>query len=1081
MYGLASARSSPLKSRIIGVFLLGLVLPLCPRSAFSQEISPELFSGLRWRLIGPFRGGRTVAVSGVPGDNKTFYFGAAGGGIWKTTDAGTVWLPIFDDEPVASVGAIEVAPSDANIIYAGTGESDIRSDLASGDGVYKSTDAGKSWRNVGLRDSRQISRIVIDPKNPDVVYVAVLGHAYGANEERGVYKSTDGGITWNHVLNKGPDVGVSDLAIAAGNSQVLLAATWNARRPPWTTYAPMTGLGSGLYRSSDGGGTWVQLTGHGLPDGDWGRVGTAISADGKRVYALIEARFSGLYRSDDGGDNWTLENSDPRLTSRPWYFNSVTIDPSNPDVLYVPNIALYRSDDGGKTISVLRGTPGGDDYHQLWVDPKVSCDLLLASDQGTTLSIDGGNTWSTWYNQPTAQFYHVVTDDQFPYMLYGAQQDSGSVAIPSRTDHSEITARDWFTTSATEGGYFAVDPNDPNVLYDTDSYGGVERYDRRTSLSQNISPWPLIPLASNPSSLPWASVAGGSIADRKYRAPWSPVLVFSPVDRKTLYLGTQYILTTTDGGLHWSRISPDLTGAVTAKMKMHGPPSVADARERGYGVVSTIAPSPLKQSEVWVGSDTGLIHITLDGGKTWEDVTPGELTAWSNVSTIEASHFSPGEAYAAIDRHEVDDYQPYIYRTRDFGKSWKMIDTGIAPSSFLRAVREDHKKKGLLFAGTELGAYVSFDDGEHWQALQLNLPATSVRDLQVHGDDVVVATHGRAFWILDDIEPLRQIHAGLACPGACFLSPAVAVRVDNNSFSGTPVPPEEPSAKNPPDGAIIDYVLPAQAKEVTLAFFDQQKRLVRRFSSADQEAPKRSRAAVAERWFPKPGRVEATAGMHRFVWDLRWRYSGNTVADNESGSGTPQGPKVPPGTYDVKLTVDGKVFTQHLTVRMDPRSSASISLLNEQFRLSTEILDYSLKSRAALAEIYSLLDQLVDRNQDQIAQHPVLLTQVADFEALVRHILTGDGERRFDIDGLISANSGLDAALNAVEGGNRALPPQVLTLYHRSRQEAEKQMTAWGAAKKTKLTTLNTALRKVGVSPISISEIQSEIRVSRIK
>jgi len=1064
MNSLAGARPSQWKSRVIGVLLLASALGVSPCSVFAQDVAPDLFSGLRWRLIGPFRGGRAVAVSGVPGDSKTFYFGAVDGGIWKTTDAGTVWVPLFDDQPVASIGAIEVAPSDANIIYAGTGESDIRSDLASGDGVYKSTDAGKSWRNIGLKDSRQISRIVIDPKNPDIVYVGVLGHAYGANEERGVYKSTDGGITWKHSLNKGPEVGVSDLAIAAGDSQVLVAGTWNARRPPWSTYAPITGPGSGLYRSSDGGETWVQLTGPGLPDGDWGRLGVAISADGKRVYALIEAKVSGLYRSDDGGDNWTLENNDPRLTSRPWYFNSVTIDPGNPDVLYVPNIALYRSDDGGKTISVLRGAPGGDDYHQLWVDPKDSSRLLLGSDQGASLSLDDGKTWSTWYNQPTAQFYHVVTDNQFPYMVYGAQQDSGSVAVPSRTDHFQITPRDWFTTSATEGGYFAVDPNDPTVLYDSDAFGGVERYDRRTSLSQNISPWPIIPLASNPSSLPWASVAAASIADRKYRAPWSPVLVLSPVDKTTLYLGTQYVMTTTDGGLHWQRISPDLTGAVAAKMKMPGPPSVADAPERGYGVVFTIAPSPLKQSEVWAGSDTGLIHITLDGGKTWADVTPKELTAWSNISMIEASHFDPGEAYAAIDRHEVDDYRPCIYRTRDFGKSWRRIETGIAPSAFLRAIREDPKKKGLLFAATEFGIYASFDDGDHWQPLQLNLPVTSVRDLQIHGDDLVIATHGRALWILDDIELLRQIHAGIACPGACFFRPAAAVRADNNSSPGTPLPPEEPAAKNPPDGAILDYVLPAQANEVTLTIFDRYKRLVRRFSSTDNEAGKRSPPAVAERWFPKPQRIENTAGMHRFVWDLRWRYSGNPVADNESGSAAPKGPRVPPGNYEVKLTVDGKSFTRQLTVRMDPRSSASISLLEEQFRLGVEILEHSLKSRAAVAEITSVQSELADLKPDQMAQHPALLAQVADFKALMRQILAGDGDKLPDIDGLISANSGLDAALNAVEGGNRAVPAQVLTLYQQSRQEAEKQITAWAAAKKTKLTTLNAALWKAGLA-----------------
>lgn len=1070
---------SQLKSRVIGVLLIGLALSLGPCAVFSQDVSPDLFSGLRWRLIGPFRGGRAVAVCGVPGNSKTFYFGAVDGGIWKTMDAGTVWVPIFDDQPIASIGAIDVAPSDANIIYAGTGESDIRSDLASGDGVYKSTDAGKTWRNIGLKDSRQISRIVIDPRNPDIVYVGVLGHAYGANEERGVYRSTDGGITWKHVLNKGPEIGVSDLAIAGGNSHVLIAGTWNARRPPWSTYGPIAGPGGALYRSTDGGDSWVQLAGHGLPDGDWGRVGVALSTDGKRAYALIEAKASGLYRSDDGGDNWTLENSDPRLTSRPWYFNSVTMDPSNPDVLYVPNIALYRSSDGGKTISVLRGAPGGDDYHQLWVDPKDSSNLILGSDQGTSLSLDDGKTWTSWYNQPTAQMYHVVTDNLFPYLVYGAQQDSGSVAIPSRTDHLQITARDWITLSGTEGGYFALDPNDPNILYDTDAYGAVERFDRRTSLSQNIAPWPVVPLAAAPSSLPWSSVAGATTAERKYRAPWTPMLVFSPADKKTLYLGTQYVMATADGGLHWRQISPDLTGAVAAKMRLSGPPSVADARERGFGVVTAIAPSPLIQSEVWAGSDTGLIHITLDSGKTWADVTPKCLPAWSNVSMIEVSHFDRGEAYAAIDRHEVDDYRPYLYRTRDFGKSWQRIDTGIAPSAFLRAVRDDPMKKGLLFAGTELGVSVSFDNGDRWQPLQLNLPVSSVRDLQIHGDDLVIATHGRSFWILDDIQPLRQIHAGISCPGACLFRPAPVIRVDNNSFPGTPLPPEEPTANNPPDGAILDYFLPAQANEVTLTVFDQHQVLVRRFSSTDKEEAKRSHAAVAERWFPKPQRIENTAGMHRFLWDLRWRYSPNPAADNESGSSAVSGPRVPPGTYDVKLTVDGKSFTQPLTVTMDPRSSASISLLNEQFRLSREILERSLQSRTALAEVDSVQSELADLKPDRIAEHPALLAQVAGFEALMRRVLEGDGKKVPDIDGLISANSGLDAALNAVEGSDHTVPPQVLTLYQQSKREAGVQIAAWAMAKKTRLTTLNDALQGAGLAPISISEIEEEVQVLR--
>ncbi len=1050
------------RAQIVGIVL---VVWFACNVAWSQTVSPQLLSGLNWRLIGPFRGGRTVAVTGVPGDGKTFYFGAVDGGIWKTTDAGTVWVPIFDGQPVASIGAIAVAPSDTKVIYAGTGESDIRSDLASGDGVYKSSDAGKTWRNIGLKDSRQISRIVVDPTNANVVFVGALGHAYGANAERGVYKSSDGGQTWKHVLGKGPDVGVSDLAIAASNAQVLVAGMWNARRPPWSVYGPIAGPDSGIYRSTDGGESWVQLTGNGLPEGDWGRVGVAVSADGKRMYALIEAKAAGLYRSDDGGDHWTLANSDDRLTSRAWYFNSPTIDPADPDVVYVPNIALYCLKDGGKTLSIVRGAPGGDDYHQVWIDPKDGSRLLVGADQGATISLDSGQTWTSWYNQPTGQFYHVITNNEFPYMVFGAQQDTGSAGVPSRTDHFQITARDWITTVGAEGGYFAPDPNDAKILYDSDAYGSVERYDMRTSLSQNIAPWPVIPLASSPGTTPWALIAGGSIADRKYRAPWTPMLIFSPIDKKTLYLGTQYVMTTIDGGLHWQRISPDLTGASVHKEKETTPATAENAIGRGYGVVFAIAPSPLKQGEVWAGSDTGLIHITRDGGKSWQDVTPAGLEPWSKAVMIEASHFAAGEAYVAIDRHSVDDYRPFLFRTRDFGKMWQRIDSGIAASAFLRAVREDPKKKGLLFAGTELGVYVSFDDGDHWQPLQLNLPVSSVRDLQIHGDDLVAATHGRAFWVMDDIAPLREMHPGITCPGACLFAPALAVRVDNNGFAGTPLPPEEPAAKNPPDGAILDYALAGLADQVTLTIFDQHHEVVRRFASSDQEAGKRPPLPIAERWFPEPQRIENTPGMHRFVWDLCWRNSGEKAVDeDEDNMIAPHGPRVPPGVYEVMLTVDGKSFTQPLTVRMDPRSLATTQVLREQYRLGKEAFEETIQSRGALAEINSVQSYLGGL---KLNGNAAPAAQVAELEAAMARLLEGDG--------LEIANAGLDAVVNAVEGGDREVPSQVMELYQDSRGQARKERAEWEVVKKTKLAALNSALRQAGLAPVAMSEIEEEV------
>src|SRR5579863_2557226 len=697
------ARNSQLPKfeRRFQFLLAALVSVVTLTTVIAQPVPPDLYSGLNWRLIGPFRGGRTIAVAGIPGSSTTFYFGSVGGGVWQTTDAGVVWKPIFDSQSVASIGALTVAPSDLKVIYAGTGESDIRSNLSSGNGVYKSTDGGQTWTNLGLRETRQISRIVVDPQNPNVVYVGALGHVYAPNDERGVFKSTDGGANWTKVLDQGRDIGVADLAIATGDPKILFATTWHSHRPPWSTYAPIDGPGSGLFRSQDSGQTWTRLNGNGLPEGDWGRTAVGVSPNGKRVYALVSgSKKSGLYRSDDGGSSWTLQNDDRRIISRAWYFGNLTVDPNNADVIYIPNVALFRSEDGGKTISVVRGAPGGDDYHQIWVDPKDSSRMILGTDQGTTISLDYGRTWSSWYNQPTGQFYHVVTDDQFPYVVYGTQQDSGSAAVRSRSDAGQITPRDWFPSGGSESGYMVPDPKDANIIYLTGTYGDVVRFNIRTSFSQDITPWPMPNF-------------GVDINARKYRDPWTPMLVMSPFDKKTLYLGTQYVMKTIDGGLHWETISPDLTGSTQhpGDKKPEGPTTNANAKQRGYGVVYTIAPSNLNGNLIWAGSDTGLIYITRDGGKTWKDVTPTGLNDWSKISLIEASHFDPAEAYAAVDRHRLDDQKPYLYRTRDYGATWQLITGGIGASSFLRSVREDPQTRGLLFAGTELGVYVSFEIG----------------------------------------------------------------------------------------------------------------------------------------------------------------------------------------------------------------------------------------------------------------------------------------------------------------------------------------------------------------------------------
>jgi photosystem II stability/assembly factor-like uncharacterized protein len=1050
-------RSRSLRRILPSLLLFGM-------SAVAQTVPSELFNGLKWRLIGPFRGGRVVAVAGIPGDSTTFYFGAVNGGVWKTTDAGVVWTPIFDGQPVASIGALAVAPSDPKTIYVGTGESDIRSSLSFGNGVYKSVDAGRTWAHVGLEGTRHISRIVVDPQDADVVYVGALGHVYGPNEQRGVYKSIDGGSHWTRVLDQGPEIGVSDVAICSGHPQLLFAGTWHTWRPPWSTYAPIDRPGGGLYRSQDAGKTWSRLSGTGLPEGDWGRVGVDVAPDGKRVYALIQAKKSGLYRSDDGGNTWVLANADPRLTSRAWYFNSVTIDPSNPDVLYVPNVALYRSEDGGKTISIVRGAPGGDDYHQIWVDPRNSASLVLGTDQGTTISLDRGQSWSTWYNQPTAQLYHVITDNQFPYVVYGTQQDSGSAAVVSRTDYGQITPRDWFPAGPSESGYMALDPNDPNIIYLGAAYGGVARFDRRTGLSQDVTPWPV-------------SIFDSEIDQRRYRAPWSPVLVFSPSDPKALFLGTQYVMKTVDGGLHWETISPDLTGStvVSGDKSPREAPTVENAKQRGYGVVTTIAPSFLNRDLIWAGSDTGLIHLTRDGGKNWKDVSPRGLSDWSEISLIEASHFDPAVAYAAVDRSRLDDQTPHLYRTRDYGATWQPITEGISAAAFLRAIREDPQSRGLLFTGTELGAYVSFDDGDRWQSLQLNLPVSSVRDLTIHGDDLVVATHGRSFWILDNITPLRQTAKVREANAAWLYHPAEAIRVDNDDFVGTPLPPEEPTAENPPNGAMIDYLLKSPARKLTLELFDAQHKVVRRFSSEDQSATKHLSLPVAERWFPKPEVLAKAPGMHRFVWDLTWGSSGGPVADEETEYRNPSGPKAVPGIYEIRLTVDGQAQTQPLQVVMDPRSSATPEILRQQLQLANQIFAETMEARRALAEISAMQKQISDAQRKPEAQSPELKSALAEVQSGIAKILTRKDNDPEGAARLQEAYKNLASALRVVERGDRAAPSQAIAVYKESSQQVKVCIGEWATFKQTKLPPLNQQLRQRSLSPIAISEVAEEV------
>ena len=913
-----------------------LLFFFCAAAALAQA-DPKLFQEMRWRSIGPFRGGRTVAATGVPGQPNVFYIGVNNGGVWKSIDYGRVWTPIFDDQPTGSIGAIAVAPSDPNIIYAGSGEGLQRPDLSTGDGIYRSADAGKTWQHLGLRDGQQIPAIAVDPRDPNRLFVAVLGHPYGPNPERGIFRSTDGGKTFDRVLYKNENVGAMDVVFDLIDPRTMYAVLWESRQGPWEN-AAFRGTGSGLFKSTDGGTTWRQITA-GLPSGeDLGRIGLGtVPADPKRMYAVVESKnHGGVYRSDDSGETWRRTNESSTLAGYSGDMNEIKSDPKNPDVIYVAAVASWKSTDGGKTFSLFRAAPGGDDYHRFWINPDNPNVILLAADQGAVITVNGGRTWSSWYNQPTAQFYHVITDNAFPYRVCGGQQESGSACVDSRGDDGQITFREWHPVGAEEYGYIAPDPLDPDIVYG----GKVSKYDRRTDQVMEVGPMPL--------------------RGKSYRTLRTMPLLFSPVDPHTLFFASNTVWKTTNGAKSWEEISPDLTRpAWTLPANVSAYASMPAAKVTQRGVVYALAPSALDVNLLWAGTDDGLIHVTADGGKTWSNVTPSQLVPWSKVSMLEASHFDRNVAYAAINTFRLDDLRAHIYRTRDGGKTWTHITNGIPDIGIINTVREDPKRKGLLFAGSERQVYVSFDDGDHWQSLRLNMPASSVRDLTIHEDDLVAGTHGRGFWILDDLEPLRQYAATVA--GTRLLKPADAWRWRWNKNTDTPLPPDEPAGENPPDGAIIDYVLAAGAKSpVTLEIVDGDGKLVRRYTSSDPSLPPADSGNVPAYWIRPPQLLGATAGPHRFVWDLHYTPAPGVVASYpisavyRNTAPVPTSPWVMPGQYTVRLTVDGATTSQPIIVKMDPRVTTSRAGLAEQFRLSKQLYDGVVAINGVLEELHAL-------------------------------------------------------------------------------------------------------------------------------
>ena len=879
-----------------------LVLVLLCLNVNEQQLDPSLYSNLRWRMLGPFRAGRVNAVSGVIGQPDTFYFGSVGGGLWKSQNAGRTWTPIFDSTNVASIGAIGVAPSNPPLIYVGTGEADMRDSIAFGNGVYKSSDAGKTWQHLGLEKTKQIGRIIVDPKNPNTVFLAALGNVYASNPDRGVYRSRDGGTTWEKVLFKNEDLGAIDLAFDPVDSKIVYATLWNVRRPPWFIYAPANGPGAGIFKSIDGGSTWREIS-EGIPLEGRGHIGISVSPSNRnRLYAAVDAKDGGVFISNDAGLTWSRVSRDKRLWDRGWYFEKISVDPKNPDIVYVMNTSVYRSTDAGKTWTAIKGAPGGDDYHQLWINPDDPKRMIVASDQGAVVSVDGAVTWSSWYNQPTAQIYHLAADYRFPYWITGAQQDSGAVGTPSRSIHSEISNRDWEGLCAGgEAGYTAPDPLHPEILFG----GTVSRCNVLTGETRNVSP-------------------ERGATPGQYRHAWTQPLVFSKADPRVLYSANQFLYKTTNGGESWTQISQDLTREDPGVPSNLNEAAAADApTDKRRGVIYSIAPSPLHAPTLWIGTDDGLIHLTKDDGKTWQNVTPPALTSWSKVVMIEASHFNVNEAYAAVERHQLSDYEPHIYRTLDSGKTWTEITRGLPAGVYVQTVKEDPTRQGMLFTGTERTVFVSFDDGDHWQSLQLNLPPASMRDLIIHNDDLIVGTHGRGFWVIDNITPLRQSTADVAKANAYLFQPGDTYLLTAGSDNGTPMPRDEPLAENPPFGAMIDYYLKANTSDpLTIEILDPAGEVIRKYSSEDKPTPVNPDTLnIPAFWVRTPEPLSTAAGMHRWIWDLRPTPPPRPAGGGGGGGGVRGGAAlVLPGTYTVRMTVSNKSYTQPLFVKMDPRS-----------------------------------------------------------------------------------------------------------------------------------------------------------------